>query len=394
MIEIRAVQTEAGFRAHRLILDGVEVSREHAYSSGAGRRDVSAIIYGEEALTLLRRQRITDIPPELTRLSIDRDHSDRELNLRVRPTFTRTEIGAPVRLSFVFVFRVHVWKRPWSMGEMRDAARTTLLEGNIEGLEWNTAQRPMPSSITNFTVDVSSIDERATIGELLDTWSPRVSELVSQVERELATRARPDSLVALFDFPVEVRTPCEQYLLYFVEFLRDVGVEAQADVTHDAGRVLFSVTPQTGAQALDRIREALEAYLELPAAGDLGDLTSFGTNPRVQQLVANIQHLKGQLYIASAALQLKDATIAQLSDSRGSGTHLALTGEVVQTSLKAIDAPGRSDDVEEVIPGLVKLSEFKAKGVSINLAELYRRLRQLLLGPPSSDDDEASGKQS
>lgn len=389
MIEIRTETTEAGRRVHRLLLDGMEVPSERGYLFVGHRGNVSATFFGDEDLHLLRRQRLSEIPREMTSLNMDRRYPDRELDLRIHPTFTRTEVGAPVRLSFVFVFRAQRWKRPWSMGEMRDLMRKVLSTGEREGLTWSQAERPMP--IPRFSVDVLEVDERATIGELLDIWHPPIVKLVSQIERDLAARARPDSLVALFDFPPEVRTPCEQYLLYFVEFLHDVGVEAQADVSHDAGRVLFSVTPQDGAHALDRIREALEAYLELPAASDLGDMASFGADPRVQQLVANIQHLRGQLYLAGAALQLKNATIAQLSLGRGGGSHTALTGDVVQTSLKAIDVPGRlRDDVEEVIPGLVKLSEFKAKGVSINLAELYRRLRRHLLGPASQCDDTES----
>lgn len=270
---------------------------------------------------------------------------------------------------------------------MRDAAQALIESNVVDGLRWNAERRPM--AVPSFQIDVSPVDENATIGEVLDKWVPLVTSLVSQLERDLTARARPDSLVALFDFPLEVRTPCEQYLLYFIEFLRDVGVEAQADLSHDAGRVLFSVTPTHGQEALGQIREALTAYLELPAAAEL-DITSIEADPRVQQLVANIQHLKGQLYIASAALQLKDATIAQLSIQRTSRSDLLLTGAVIPESLRAIDTSRPEEDCEEVIPGIVKLTEYSAKGVSINLAELYRRLRRRLLGPGDSGDHGSS----
>ena len=46
-----------------------------------------------------------------------------------------------------------------------------------------------------------------------------------------------------FEFPDAVRVPCEQYLLYFAQFLRDLGVEASSELRHEVGMVLFSVTP-------------------------------------------------------------------------------------------------------------------------------------------------------
>jgi hypothetical protein len=36
--------------------------------------------------------------------------------------------------------------------------------------------------------------------------------------------------VTFFDFPEPVKVPCQQYLLYFVQFLKDVGVEATAEL--------------------------------------------------------------------------------------------------------------------------------------------------------------------
>jgi hypothetical protein len=71
-------------------------------------------------------------------------------------------------------------------------------------------------------------------------------------------------------FPPAIRTACEQYLLYFVQFLEDLGVSATAEIKEDAKRVLFSVTPTDGCAALQQIREALEVYLKLPEMPEFG----------------------------------------------------------------------------------------------------------------------------
>lgn len=379
MIELKTEETHArGDRGYKLLVDGVELSREQAYVYGLGRTDVSATIRGPEALTLIRRQRLSDFPTELARLSIDSSPGRKSGDLLLRPLFSRYVAEPSIAFSYPFVFRVPFWKRPWSMGELRDAIRARVENGSVAGVKWTQMRASL--SIPNFTIEIPIVDQEAPIAELLDQWTPVIEGLLTDVERDLTASMRPDSLVALFDFPVDVRVACEQYLLYFVEFLKDIGVEAQADLTHDAGRVLFSVTPRDGLQALDRIREALEAYLELPASKDLGDMSSLAADPRVQQLVANLQHLKGQLYLAAAALQLKDATIAQLSMARDVVRPKTISGEVLQSSLRLIDSSASPHvDEEEIISGVVSISQYKAKGVTINLAEIYRRLRGKVL---------------
>jgi hypothetical protein len=48
-----------------------------------------------------------------------------------------------------------------------------------------------------------------------------------------------------FQFPEETKTACTQYLQYFYEFLKDVGIKAKVAVTEqDSGGVLFSVAPE------------------------------------------------------------------------------------------------------------------------------------------------------
>ena len=69
------------------------------------------------------------------------------------------------------------------------------------------------------------------------------------------------SLATYFSFPEEVKSACEQYLLYFGEFLRDGGINASVEIKEEADRVLFSVTPRDSREALGRIRQILDSTL-------------------------------------------------------------------------------------------------------------------------------------
>jgi hypothetical protein len=271
MIEIKRRQSKSPEEArYGMVVDGQELTpkQAHAYAYTA---DATASLRDAAAAALVTAHRVSEIAENITRLAFETDFWSQHSDVRLRPQFVRNKAGDPVRLDFFFAFRVPYWKRPWSMGEFKDEI-TSVLEQ--EGLDVHASSSARLGLFPNFAITVGEVDPTRVIGELLDKWRPRIDEIVVEAERRLATRARSDSLVALFEFAPEVRIPCEQYLLYFVEFLKDLGVEAQADLSHDAGRVLFSVTPRSGREALDRIKEALEAYLSLPGATSLGDISS------------------------------------------------------------------------------------------------------------------------
>src|SRR5262249_35460458 len=114
--------------------------------------------------------------------------------------------------------------------------------------------------------------------------------LCERAEELLSATARKNAVTTFFKFPPEMKTACEQYLIYFVQFLEDLGLRADAEVKESAGRVLFSVIPRDGPAALENVREALEIYLRLPDAP--GFAREAGKHPdlAVQQLSANVLH--------------------------------------------------------------------------------------------------------
>jgi len=166
------------------------------------------------------------------------------------------------------------------------------------------------------------------------------------------------SVDIVLDLPPDVRVACEQYLLYFVQFLRDLGVEASSELKHDAGKVLFSVTPDDKDEALDKIRTALEVYLCLPS----GKLAVVGDDPvEIQRLSANIHHLQGQLMLAHATLQHKDAAI-QLQQATIQHQQLLLAQNVITQAVVDI-IPQKVEDKEEFLGGAFALTQYEDKGM-------------------------------
>lgn len=189
----------------------------------------------------------------------------------------------------------------------------------------------------------------------------------------LLLNQRSKSVVETFDFPEAVRIPCEQYLLYFVDFLKGLGVEATADIKHEAGQVLFSVTPANKDEALDKIHTALRAYLQL-ASSPIDGSPDPENEMAIQGLLANIDHLKSQLRLSYMMVRAQETTI-RAQQVTISNQQRILSGEVLLDSLNA-SAP-KPEDKEEVIDGILALGKYEDKGVPVNLGEVYRRLKQL-----------------
>jgi hypothetical protein len=233
------------------------------------------------------------------------------------------------------------------------------------------------------------LDPTLRLEEFLARWEPAITDVHRATEQILSESVRSDSLVTHFRFAPEVRVACEQYLLYFVQFLRDLGVDADAELRHQAQDVLFSVTPRGGAEALLKIGEALRLYLDIPARHDLDSSMLAVQEPWMQSLGANVYHLKGQLIAQASILQAKDATLASQErtistlqtlaaerETRLSELRSLVSGEVMQQALLEMHTGTAPRDEEPLLGSAVTVVPVEWKGVRVHLPDILRRFKQ------------------
>lgn len=68
-----------------------------------------------------------------------------------------------------------------------------------------------------------------------------------------------------FEFPDHLKTVCEQYLLYFADFLNDQAKKlVSTELRHEGETTIFSVEPKDKDTALEQITNHLIYYLSLP----------------------------------------------------------------------------------------------------------------------------------
>lgn len=164
--------------------------------------------------------------------------------------------------------------------------------------------------------------------------------------------------IAKFNLAPEIKTACTQYLTYFTQFLTDIGIDATSETKEDAGRILFSVKPKDTSTALITIQEALQVYTNLPFSNF--QKYSYDTNDTaIKQLEANINHLKEQIALSVATMKTSKAIeLLALNNYKSNSENLTVKNE------------------EKILWGIVTLKELEGKGISINIPELYRRLKR------------------
>jgi|GEM_PF-1628935 len=283
-------------------------------------------------------------------------------------------------VSFIFEPDLSNWSRRYTFSEY--------LEEFLNLINTNKQLGIKLTAYKNERLFTSSLEGIASF-EIIDSpFEPSINKLLvglaeahRQVESKLLSLKQDNSIVLTFDFPDEVKAPCEQYLIYFSQFLRDLGVKATSDLSHEAGQVLFTVTPENPEQALDKIRTALEVYLQLPAS-PIDAYPDASTEIELQRHIANIQHFKGQLSLvkaelraAESAIELKDTTIQLLQLTVDQQKRL-LSGDI-SSSVKDVTPRRKVTDKEDLIEGIVSLKTYDAKVADVNIAEIWRRLKKL-----------------
>lgn len=378
MSEIKVVNTFHGGGA-ALSIDGTistpfeahifESRAELQTDSVGGDNFFDVEVYDRAASDKVMQHRFSDLSREIKRIVLSpssnliRGETEISLGVAIRRGFVGVRGGYAGRthIALNFHFNPNDWKRLWSIREYQREFKHTFDEQNLPDVQWTPEEARFDVEVNQHDrMSLSFVvgDTDATIEAEARKHSGVLSRLHELTVESLMSKLRQESVVMHFDFPEEFKVPCEQYLLYFVQFLKDLGVGATAELRHEAEKVLFAVTPKDKETALDKIRAALETYLQLPSALS-ADAVPLEYEIAVQRLAANIDHLKGQVRLNHAELRLANATI-----------------QTQQVTIERLLRP-IEEDREQLLGGTVALTKFKWKGVEFNLPEILRRLRRM-----------------
>ncbi|WP_430409582.1 hypothetical protein [Kordia sp.] len=198
--------------------------------------------------------------------------------------------------------------------------------------------------------------------EIVELLNRKIDNIFLELTQEISSNNQ--NLSNTFTFPPEIQSSCEQYLIYFATFLKDIGINAETNIESKTHETLFTVIPENGEEALDKIKEALQVYLSLPESPEFESAVSEFPDVGVQQLASQVLFLKSQLMMANSAIQMKDATIKSLNMTN------------YQQNVIIDSHQTKKENEEELVGNLVKTSEIKVPGLTFNLPEILRRIKR------------------
>jgi len=308
-----------------------------------------AEIEDEDLAQLLLTTRIMEVRAEASTIRLP--------VTQLRHEFVRALDLSQHWIRFHICLPVTQWRYPFSIDDFGTALHRAVSHRKLRAIRLITRHPEMTGKfdlIINRRWRLSS-----TTGEYLRPWLEFAVGLVDEAICGLKADSNPAALSRIFSFSPDISAACQQYLLYFGQFLQDLGIAADTQTRHEANRVLFSVNPASGTQAIGRIAALLNVYLAMsyaprfPLAAD-ADIA-------VVQLRANIQHLQSHLQLARGTIQAQDVTIHLLSK---------ISLEQNQT------VNTRADDKEPLFGKAVSAVKYRGKWFEIDVPYILRRLRR------------------
>lgn len=372
MMRITLSDTESGAKA---VIDGQIVEDSRAFALGGENEKLHVGLYDPHWIGVVLSRPLMEIGTSVSSLEIPTPEGWDNLVWQIELDFEPDRRNATPMLRAKLAWESEEWAGPVSMAEYAitlqkaaaDLASDVSFYRTDDDFLMNGWGLEMP-----LTVDYGIAEER------IRQFGSEVAAVLSSVAANLAQMSRKNSLVTFFDFPPAIRNASEQYLLYFIQFLEDLGIKAEGEIKEQANRVLFSVTPADGTEALEKIREALDAYLQLPGASDFDKAANQSHDIALQQLQANVYHLKSQIALSHAVLQAKHATIEALQLANYQYRQMLMIGG--ELGSQVVSNTSRISESFPLVGDTVHIKKYEGKLLSVDVPTLLRRLKRIF-GP-------------
>lgn len=354
-----------------LTIDGVPVDADHGYILEHYDKKLMGVITSSELYDQIIRMSFKDIFQQLNEVDLTypfywEDDFEEFYIAGIQATLN---LDNEIELAFDLEFDLDNWKQLWSMPDHAGEYMSVVDSLKISGLVCHWKDE---SALNGVTISFHLTDQNAIIQTEIDSRVLFLEKAHKQTLFNLLSGIEPKAILTRFSFPEEVKVPCEQYLLYFIQFLHDIGIEATSQLREEAGEVLFSVTPVDREEALENIKTALEIYLRLPSNPTITTLTSMESEIGVQRLVSNILHLNSQLVLANATIQQKDMLLQQQGTFIQQQQQL-LSGQVL---IQSIQGGEIAENKESLVSDIISIKKFDWKFIELDLPTLLKRLKQ------------------
>ncbi|WP_160060931.1 hypothetical protein [Psychromonas sp. L1A2] len=280
------------------------------------------------------------------------------------PSYYESELTIFIELSYSF----ENWARPYSIfeywGEITKCI--DLLGDSSISYEYGVDDDEYINTM-GFEIKIATADR--SINSFVNENIIPIENIIKNAQSNLLKSK--SGLEVSFNFPPEIKAPCEQYLTYFSQFMIDLGIKVSSNLNHEGDKTLLSIIPEDKNEALGNIRDALIAFLALP-----NEVKSFhvdiSKDIAVAQLEFNITNLNSQLQLVQTTMMAYERTIQ--------AQKLAIEALQIKDECNALNIiptqKQSEDDIESVFGKFIQVKKYDKNGVVVNYPEIVRSLKR------------------
>lgn len=259
-----------------------------------------------------------------------------------------------IEIQFDFQFDTEIWKNSYSIKEV--SLELKKLFNSMEEIDFSFEDEEVLSNGIHIRKTIKFWEH--TIGEAEQNYLNFISDCYNKTHNKLVTKEN-NSCLFEFEFDENIKIACKQYLEYFIQFLKDLGVNAYSNINEKAGKILFEVVPNDKDKALYNIQQCLMTYLSLVDNAEVEAYDNYN-NIAYTQLKANVTHLKSQLMLAQATIEQKQVTINLLN--------------CINAKIKENSDIVEKDNEIDLLKGVITVGEVDCKAFKLNLGKLLKLL--------------------
>ncbi len=227
----------------------------------------SAGFYDDEAIEILLNQSFAEIGKYFTHFGFNLDHDwwddwldfDIYCNEYFKEQYPRIRINLRVKTEH--------WSKAWTLVEFSKALAMTIDKYNKPEISYFQEDEEFVGN--GFGAEFFIDDSNSIIKKHVEDSLVLLKEIIDRTNNYLVANIDKESITTFFQFPESIKTACKQYLIYFTQFVADIGIEIDTELTETTNSTtLFKIIPHNKEEALINIKEALSIYLQAPGMND------------------------------------------------------------------------------------------------------------------------------
>ncbi|MFQ1653312.1 hypothetical protein ACK378_09830 [Aeromonas veronii] len=213
--------------------------------------------------------------------------------------------------------------------------------------------------------EVKDVIENGNIIDEIERFAHVARLKLTELEKELLMNVKSELIVKIFKFPIGYEVICSQYVLWFGELLKHIGINADVSTENKEGYTFLTITKNDESAFKENIEKALYLYLSLPYSDHIpvnqikNDIES---KIFIQSLQQQVMFFTQQCDIKSSIIELQNISNGKLQEQLQSAKEKISLLESLQ------------NDRLDLFDGTISLVEYKIGPLVFNPKRILKKL--------------------